>query len=293
MALQSAAVRSGAILLVDELEHGLEPHRVRNLANRLDHQAGQPDGFGQVIATTHSPTVLVELPVDRIRVVRSVAGELTVHQPSADLQANIRTNPDALLSKRVIVTEGKTEVGLLRALDRHWERTHAIPLAHQGIAIVNGGGNTLCLGVALGFLRLGYSVCVLADDDVPLLPATAQDEVLRLGGAVILWGDHLAVEERIAADAPLQVLQAMLTYGGASFGEAEVVGAVKGQLGAHAPLVAGSTLTAWRTAGVPETAIRQALGRAAKTSFKGWFKRTDHGEWLGSLVAAALAQITD
>lgn len=290
LALQSAAVRAGAILLVDEIEHGLEPHRVRNLVSRLDKKAGQPDGFGQVIATTHSPIALVELSVDRLRVVRTTVGTISVQKPTADLQANVRTTPDALLARKVLVTEGKTEVGVLRALDRHWEETRGAPLAHHGVAVVNGDGNLKCLKVALGLLRLGYPVCVLADDDVPL-PAADLAEVTRLGGKVILWGSGLAIEDQIAADAPIAALQEILTYGGTQFGHAEALGAVKGKLGAHSARVTGPDIAAWVAAGVPEALARKALGGASKESFKGWFKRTDHGEWLGSLLARVLPQI--
>jgi hypothetical protein len=67
-----------------------------------------------------------------------------------------------------------------------------------------------------------------------------------------------------------------------------VAGDVKGRLGPHAAKATGTDLSAWVAAGVPEAAIRLALGVSAKKSFGGWFKRTDLGEWLGDALVEVL-----
>ena len=63
------------ISLIDEIELGLEPHRVRGLIQRL-RNAGQ-----QILTTTHSPVVIRELNVaaDELYVCkRDVSGGVTL-----------------------------------------------------------------------------------------------------------------------------------------------------------------------------------------------------------------------
>ena len=54
--LQRKAAAQSSILLVDELEHGLEPHRIIRLLGSLG--AKEPEPPLQVFMTTHSPVAL-------------------------------------------------------------------------------------------------------------------------------------------------------------------------------------------------------------------------------------------
>jgi predicted ATPase len=292
LGIQSAVVRSGAILLVDEIEHGLEPHRVRNVVSRLREQAGAAGSLGQVILTTHSPVALVELPAGNIRVMQARSGALSLRAVDSDLQGLVRSFPDALLAKRVLVCEGKTEVGVVRALDRAWERKRGAPLAHQGVAVVNGEGNPKAAGTAIGLLRLGYPVCLLGDDDAPWQPEELA-EIRSLGGAVVLWNRGLAIEERVCLDVPTGLLQELLDYGCTHYGRSQALGEVRCRLGEFRSLAQGEIIDHWIAAGVPESEIRSALGRASKSSLSGWFKRTDHGEWLGEVIGRTLPEVPE
>ena len=84
---------------------------------------------GQLIITTHSASVLCECTVDEVATCTNNNGELSVNYFGSDetikdeIQAQLRGNPDAFLCKRVIACEGKTEVGMLRALDKY-RRNH-------------------------------------------------------------------------------------------------------------------------------------------------------------------------
>ena len=53
-ATQQLANQGTTTLLVDEVEHGLEPHRLVHLLRHLR----TSDAFSQVFVTTHSPTAL-------------------------------------------------------------------------------------------------------------------------------------------------------------------------------------------------------------------------------------------
>jgi putative ATP-dependent endonuclease of OLD family len=186
-------VPEGAIVLIDEIETGLEPHRLRHLIREL-----RVTERGQVVMTTHSEVPIVELSTAELRVVNSWGGVATVRRVPNELQAAVRAAPEALLGRRLIVCEGKTEVGLCRALDRPWAATHGAPPANVGIVLVPGGG-TPAPRIALGFSELGYGTGLLADSDVPLDPP---EEELSAGGvAVFTWDGSVSTEERVTLDA--------------------------------------------------------------------------------------------
>ncbi len=57
MAMQWEFGKSGGVVLVDEVEHGLEPHRIRRFLTALRNVA-EVGSYGQVLMTTHAPIVL-------------------------------------------------------------------------------------------------------------------------------------------------------------------------------------------------------------------------------------------
>ena len=59
IAIQLELAKRGGIILIDELEQGLEPDRAKFLAKCLKDR-----GEGQVFITTHSSNVIVELDFD-------------------------------------------------------------------------------------------------------------------------------------------------------------------------------------------------------------------------------------
>ncbi|HEX2688709.1 MAG TPA: AAA family ATPase, partial [Kofleriaceae bacterium] len=78
LAVQRMSVKDGAIVLIDEIEHGLEPHRIRHALKVLRDSVGGTHPRGQVFLTTHSPTTLVELAHHQLAICRVAAGRLTV-----------------------------------------------------------------------------------------------------------------------------------------------------------------------------------------------------------------------
>lgn len=127
------------ITLIDELELGLEPHRIRGLLRNL--KATQQ----QVITTTHSAVVLRELTVteNELYVCRIDANGNLEIKSLADVpgcQGPIRSNAEAFLGKKVIVCEGQTEVGCLRALDSYQLTLGRIPVWTLNTAYFNAAG---------------------------------------------------------------------------------------------------------------------------------------------------------
>lgn len=71
LGLQVGNSDKASILLIDEIEIGLEPYRQKNLLHRLKKEV---EKIGQVIFTTHSTVVLAELDISQLILVNSLDG---------------------------------------------------------------------------------------------------------------------------------------------------------------------------------------------------------------------------
>lgn len=211
-ALQLEAGRSGAIAMIDEIEHGLEPHRIMRLLHTL---GAKESAIGsQVFITTHSPVVVRELSASQIAVVRrSHAADYSHNVKSLEgndqEQKTLRACAEAFLSKVVIVCEGETEVGLLRGIDLHRQRSGSLSLTARGVSFALGSGDST-FGRALTFAELGYATAILRDDDKPVPPelVAATD---RLGVEVINWGNGYSTEDCLFQTLPDKCIDALLT----------------------------------------------------------------------------------
>jgi putative ATP-dependent endonuclease of OLD family len=280
LALQSKSVSDGALGLIDEVEHGLEPHRLRRLLRALRRASGaktSPRQFGQLFMTTHSPTAIDELPCSELWVVRNDAGVVNVSQIDEAVQNTVHRAPDIFLSSGIIVCEGITEIGLCRALDEWWISSGGHdPLSVRGISLADGKGAG-SEPFVLAMSGIGYSVAFFADSDRALNPTQAELE--SAGASVFLWDGDVSLEERVMLDLPWEgvlELMALLIAEGKYSEDAVRAGACKtfslDKTVLHVPVAS------WTDS--PE--LRQAIGSAAKT--KAWFKNADMGEKLGNLV---------
>jgi hypothetical protein len=289
LALQSLAIRQGEILLIDEVEHGLEPHRIRHLLRVLGAPpaAGAPQG--QIFMTTHSPVPIEELEAEQLRCVQSVGGVTLVVAVPKDLQPLVRQAPSGLLARRTLVCEGRTEVGLCRGLAPTWAQSRDnLPLAHTGTELVDGGGNPKAAGRALELAKLGYATALFADSDKKLEPDRATLEGANI--VVIQWAGTRATEEAVAADLPWPALQELLKLGAERKGEQSVTDSIRARL----ETTVGSTalnLDEWIATGVSEADLRAAIGKAAKAG--DWFTLVEPGEKLGRLVGSVLGEISE
>jgi hypothetical protein len=279
-ALQREAAKAGGITLIDEVEHGLEPHRIRSLVRTL-----RPDGDkGQVIMTTHSPVVIQELDASCLRIVRSVDGETKVVGVATALQGVVRAASDALLGRRIIACEGKTEFGLCRAFDRFWtEQQGKEAFAYLGVVPLEAEGSSAPRR-AVDIRMLGYDVCFFGDSDRELTPDPAAMQAK--GIKVLTWMDRLSIEERIAQDLPWEGVLEVVSLAFEEHGEQSVQGAVAYRLGTNMNLIKGD-FRAWKDS----QELRNAIGLAAKA--KDWFKRIGTGERLGEVVCRHITHIPE
>ncbi len=200
-ALQRKAADKATTFLIDELEYGLEPHRIIRLLGALGAKEEVPPL--QVFATSHSPTAVTELSAHQLHIVRrNSAGEHVVTRAgdAGEVQGTIRAHAHALLATSIIVCEGGSEIGLMRGLDQYFTSTGETSLAACGATLVNGNGDET-FSRANGLQSLGYRVAVLRDSDKPA-PATAEATFLAGGGKVFAWGDGRALEQELFAALP-------------------------------------------------------------------------------------------
>jgi putative ATP-dependent endonuclease of OLD family len=304
LAIQRAQVQAGSIMVIDEVEHGLEPHRLVHLLTKLrqavtppvaDDAGGDGSGqhrYGQILLSTHSSVTATELRAEDLHVVRARAGKVEVLRVPDALntithgraQGTIRAGAAALLAKRIVVGEGPTEVGLCRALAAYWATTHLAPLAHLGTAITNGAGDPQAIEYATCFAELGYPTALLLDADTPTDTTAAE----AAGVQVVRWSGGVALEERIAVDLPERMLGELVELAITETGseQASILAVIAARLPGH-PQLTETDPTAWVTPACSLEDIRRAIGRTAKD--KNWFKRQDRGEALGQLVVRVLA----
>jgi len=95
------------IALIDEIEHGLEPHRIARLLKylQLPTKGKEKVLASQIFMTTHSPVVIRELTASEIFAVRSEAGVTEVHSITATAkhteaaQRYLRSSPEAFFAE--------------------------------------------------------------------------------------------------------------------------------------------------------------------------------------------------
>lgn len=296
LAIQERAFTTGEIVLVDEVEYGLEPHRLLHLLRHL--KTRPASAKGQVILTTHSPIAVEALDAADISVVRSDNGCTTVRAVSADLnamQGALRAGPSALLGSRVVVHEGKTEMGVVRRLLQHWDAQRIAggkpPHAALGVVQTDGHGSTDAPRRAQLLRQLGYPTLLIIDND-----DRASDKgvsgALADGAEVVRWRVGNALEDEVAVSLSPGGLAGLLALAAEIRSEEAVLRAVSVRLKIE-PALTVLDPVAWVDATTSMEGIREAIGAAAKgkkttsdekEEKKAWFKLEELGEQLGGLL---------
>lgn len=280
VAMQHEAAAQSGLTIIDEFEHGLEPHRIRRLLRVLRGRAPEGHGLakGQLILTSHSPTVLHELEAAEVVVTRrAVGGTVTVRCIPAAVDYILKRTPQALLARKIIVAEGSTEVGLCQALDEAWTLETGASFGYRGVAVVDGLGGTQPAEIAGHLASLGYEVALLIDSDAKAKVSKA------VGAQVLAWPRGLCTEQCLANDLPEAAIAQMAAVADESGGR-RVREALADQLGAARSDLKEGDPASWIAAkGV--AAFRKAFGDLAKKTDNAWFKSRGQGAFLGGLVA--------
>jgi hypothetical protein len=284
VALQRKAASLTGMFLIDELEYGLEPHRIVRLLSTLGAKEQIPPI--QVFATTHSPVVAAELNASQLYVVRSRVGGHSALRASdgGDVQGAIRSNPHALLAPKIIVCEGASEIGIVRGLDQRFNANGHAALATHGATLVNGNGEET-FKRAIAFAALGYRVAVLRDSD-KAAPIHLEAAFLNDAGKIFAWTAGKALEQELFAAVPDQAAKALLELA-IENKERDAVQAHIANVSANASSLAA--IEAELVAGPLGVASRTILGNAAARY--GWLKTQSLMEAVGNdIVAPVYAQ---
>ncbi|MFF5384209.1 ATP-dependent nuclease [Pedobacter suwonensis] len=274
IAIQTELMKHGGILLIDEIEQGLEPDRAQHLSNVLKNSNN-----GQVFITTHSRDVLVELKAHNL--FRMKNGGSALYHFDSEMQGCLRSNPEAFFADRVIVCEGPTEVGFLRALNAFRKNNGKESIALKGIRLANGNGSSQ-IEYAERFNKAGYDVCIFCDSD--LMEVNDKKLGLKAQGIKIIDTEvNNALEYQIFSDLNWKGVLELLEYRKLERTEAEIIAQVSKYHSGAFPLDGFANDTA---------SLRIALGKASTEGKQAWFKRTDHGEKIGAICCENMNDFT-
>jgi putative ATP-dependent endonuclease of OLD family len=281
--LQRRAASHASIVLSDELEYGLEPHRIARFLGSLGAKEVAPL---QAFLTTHSPVALRELSGGQLFVLRRspLGHEVRTVGTDNDTQSTIRLYPEAFLAASVIVCEGASEIGLLRGLDLHRVEHGGVSLAAQGIAMFDCGGGEpdRPYARAAAFQSLGYRVMVVRDDDKKPTPAIEQ-AFLQDGGTVVAYRAGRALEDELFGSLTPVACQHLIKYAHDLHGDL---------IHEHLRTVSNNTLTVqavWdeiQNTQALSVANRALLGQAARIRKAGWFKSISWMEDVARTIVA-------
>lgn len=278
LAIQSALVCNGGIMLVDEVEQGLEPDRIKQLVRSL-----KQNDSGQVFLTTHSREVIAELDASDLTLIirdqdNSTIESRQLSNSREELQAAIRGCSEAFFAKKVIVCEGKTEIGICRALDKYRKTKNLSLMAFKDCAYVLGEGSSL-VPRTKEINCAGFRTALFCDSD----SQTVNHEKSSLKAEkvkVIDCEDKKNIETQVFHDLPWDGIKELINY----------------FLGTHKTInleLLKDSIRLKYPAGkefpedFPEkdtSDLRAALAEVSTTKNKEWFKRIDHGEFLGDVI---------
>lgn len=287
--LQRKAAADSTIILIDELEHGLEPHRIMRLISSLG--AKENPAPLQVFMTTHSPVALRELSGDQLYVTRPADAAHEVQKVGTEdhIQGTIRNFPEAFLAPSVIICEGASEIGLVRGIDQFRIATEPVEsIAATGTALADcgGGGADRPFTRASAFLELGYTVAVLRDDDQKPSPAI-EDTFKKAGGTVFTWRDGRALEDELFLSLSNAGVGRLVERAVELYGEEAVDSHIR-SASQNAKNLA--TFQQELTTNISGDS-RAVLARAAKSKSNAWFKSVSKMEAVGrDIVGPDLAQ---
>lgn len=143
-----------AITVVDEIERGLEPYRLRTLINRLQ------SGGSQAFMTTHSGVAISAANKSSLWYLdhNGALGLL----PQREISRHQQRDPETFLARLTIVAEGECEKGFLHSL---FKRANDASLHDRGVWITESGGNEASLGLLEALAAGGVQFGGFVDDE--------------------------------------------------------------------------------------------------------------------------------
>lgn len=280
LAIQLALTEPSGVILIDEIEQGLEPDRVMHLVNVLAKK-----GDRQIIITTHSNNVLVEIPCTSLYLMRK--GASVLQHVEGELENCIRKMPEAFFGVKVMVCEGATEVGFCKAIDKKRVENGKESAARKGVCFADGTGNNLA-SYAPAFRDLNYPTALFCDSDAKDINEK-KGEFIQKKIELIDCEDKFSIEEQVFKDVSWSTVMDLLALAEKKMIKVDEKTSDDAKQSIYdctnsfmTPKMAN--IEGWYNNESPE--LRKALGKTAKKGTMEWFKRQDYGEMMGNIIMA-------
>jgi putative ATP-dependent endonuclease of OLD family len=167
-----AELKQNVIFAMEEPEIAIPPHTQKRIINSVISKSAQ------AIFTSHSPYVLEEFKPSQILVIKRENGKLTAIpaefpptvKPKKYREEFRRRFCEALLARRVLITEGRTEYDSLPAAARRLNELHPDkfkPLEAMGIAVINAETDSQIDPLGSFYRDLGKIVFAVFDQQAP------------------------------------------------------------------------------------------------------------------------------
>jgi putative ATP-dependent endonuclease of the OLD family len=263
--LSAALANTGAVVVVDEPERGLEPYRQRIAARRIIELAGNS---GQAYITTHAPAVLGSMPDQSVW--RMANGNPPVRFTADAAIRLLQRDPAAFFAPLPFVCEGDTEVGFNSVF---LPNRLGSPLESLGIHLIDATGQRPALDILDAFMAAGIICGGFIDNETEYAGRRA-----RITGPTVtfFWAGVRNIEEAVAHWLASEDLYRVADWAAEAAGIEARHFAVQVR-----DRVPGATETdiAELIVHHGETAVRAALADAMNRH--SWFKRKHGGRLLG------------
>ena len=295
--LQRKAAESSSVLLVDEFEYGLEPHRIIKFLDSLGAKEHKVQPPLQVFMTTHSPTALRELSTEQLYILRHDDDKhhCIYFGEEDDVQGTIRRFPEAFLGSAILVCEGASEVGFIRGLDQYRSKTTNSPSIHAlGVCLVDAGGVDNIYKRALPLINAGYRVAVLRDDDKSP-DKDAEESFTDKGGRVFSWQEGHSIEDAIFLSVSNDEIVKIVNYAIEIHGE-ELIKKHFDSVSQNKFSITAFEKFVVEKQGTDEERLnaKKWISAASKTKSTPWFKNVSAMEYIGSeIIAPNLANLSE
>jgi len=167
-----ADLKQNVIFAMEEPEIAIPPHTQKRIINSVRNKSAQ------AIFTSHSPYVLEEFKPSQVIVIRREDGEMSgtpAEYPPAVKPKTYRTQfrsrfCEALLARRVLIAEGRTEYDAFPAAARRLHELHSDEfktLEALGIAVINAESDTQIAPLGEHLTKIGKIVIAVFDKQTP------------------------------------------------------------------------------------------------------------------------------
>lgn len=273
--LELFSLNNGGILLIDEIEQGLEPDRVQNLARILKNNENN-----QVFITTHSRDVIVELSSEDLFKLSKNSNK--IYNFTASEQGTLRSNPEAFFAKKIILCEGATEVGIIRGINNFNYQNNDFRFSSNGVRYLDCNGDSKIQKFIEVFKDKEYDLLVFCDSDNDINVKSLKQFIIDNNIESVQCESGKAIEHQIFSDVDFETIKKIFDLELLEDKDS-LKDSIKNRFTGHE----------WNDDFLKNDnpAIRNAIGIASNK--KGWFKRIDLGTEVGKICIESQDNFSD